>query len=75
MQLPPQKCLLLAGWLAFGGVVFLLSHLIYSSLGAGEELAPPPSIPPYKPHAADRLPKISLNNNLTREDAAAEIHY
>ena len=38
------------GWLGFGGVIFTVSHLVYSTLGPGDSssMAPPPSIPPYK---------------------------
>jgi len=66
--------LLLLGWLAFGGVVFLLSHLIYSSMGAGDETKPPlptPIIPPFKDSAQKSLPKLAVNNNET-SDAAGE---
>ena len=45
---------LLAGWLLFGLVVFLVSHLIYSTLNTGDStaLAPGPSVlvtPPREP--------------------------
>ena len=43
---------LLAGWLLFGLVVFLVSHLIYSTLHTGGSPAPAPSLlvsPPSDP--------------------------
>ena len=43
---------LLAGWLLFGLVVFLVSHLIYSTLHTGDSTAPAPSLlvsPPSDP--------------------------
>ena len=38
------------GWLGFGGVIFTVSHLVYSTLGPGtaDLAAPPPAIPPYR---------------------------
>jgi len=68
--------LLLLGWLAFGGVIFLLSHLIYSSLGSGEEtvqVSAPPTIPPFKgaDPAQPSLPNIYINNNTKSAEAVA----
>ena len=45
------------GWLLFGGVVFLVSHLIYSSLGTVE--TEEPSFPSPKP---DIVPSFSVSS-------------
>ena len=41
------------GWLGFGGLIFTLSHLIFSTLGPGETAAlqTPGPIPPYRGEA------------------------
>lgn len=41
---------LILGWLGFGGIIFTVSHLVYSTLGPGDVTSqPPPSdIPPFK---------------------------
>ena len=38
------------GWLGFGGIIFTVSHIVYSTIGPGEatSLPPPSSIPPFK---------------------------
>jgi len=43
--------LLLLGWLGFGAVIFLISHLIYSTLGTVEDdsYSSPAHIPTYQP--------------------------
>ena len=54
------------GWLGFGGVIFTVSHLVYSTLGPGDSssLAPPPAIPPYK---GDSSPPVSRPSEVTAQ--------
>ena len=41
---------LILGWLGFGGVIFTVSHLVYSTLGPGDasSQSQPTNIPPFK---------------------------
>ena len=48
---------LISGWLGFGGVIFAVSHVIYSSIGPGDtpSFSPPAAIPPFQ--APDQEPR------------------
>ena len=60
------------GWLGFGGVIFTVSHLVYSTLGPGDgsSMAPPASIPPYR---GDSSPSITKKPAMTQLEVAAKI--
>ena len=48
------------GWLVFGGVIFLISHLIYSTLGTADVedaySSPPAHIPPFQGSSSPSSP-------------------
>ena len=50
------------GWLVFGGVIFLISHLIYSTLGAADvedaSYSPPSNIPPFHSSSPSSPPSL-----------------
>jgi len=55
--------LLLLGWLAFGGVIFVLSHFIYSTIGKDDvqqQVLAPAQIPPFQPNV-EHVPPPSSN--------------
>jgi len=65
--------LLLLGWLGFGGVIFVVSHFIYSTIGKDEVhqqvLAPSP-IPPFQPNA-EHIPPPRTNYSVPLNGIAA----
>ena len=59
--------MILSGWLVFGGVIFLISHLIYSTLGTEDEVSSPP--PP------DLVPTLAVSPPLHPDHPVAVGHH
>ena len=58
--------MIMSGWLVFGGVIFLISHLIYSTLGTEDEVSSPP--PP------DLVPTLAVSPPLHPDHPVAVGH-
>ena len=67
--------LMFLGWLGFGGVIFTVSHLVYSTLGPGDSssMSPPPSIPPYKGDSSPSVTKKPAMTPASTLEVAAQI--
>jgi len=64
---------LLLGWLGFGGVIFVVSHFIYSTIGKDEvhqQVSAPSPIPPYQPNA-EHIPPPRSNYSVPLNGIAA----
>ena len=65
---------LFVGWLGFGGIIFSISHLVYSTLGPADiTLAPPSPIPPYK-GSCSTSKKIVFSRSYIVVEAKIQIH-
>ena len=62
-----KSWMILSGWLVFGGVIFLISHLIYSTLGTEDEVSSPP--PP------DLVPTLAVSPPLHPDHPVAVGHH
>ena len=66
---------MIEGWLGFGGIIFTVSHLVYTSMGPGDvtSLPPPSPIPPYKGDRGTDRSKVTTGPKSSPLDVTSQI--